>query len=1256
MKKLLTIFALLCMSAVGWADTQYCDHEITGVNHGHKMSVTYESLGNNQYTLIMTSEDAFSSYNSGGSNFYTEVNGVGGTQVSANLVQNGNTLTFTVTSNPKPNVYVGDFYVNYSDGEEHYNIPTDEDWTATCGGGSSCTDEVAPTVSAVSVGSITYNSAVLTITASDNVAVTRYVVKNGSTQIGAGTSNEITLTGLSSGTTYHNISVYAYDACNNESSAFSVDEFTTDNISYCRYATGHLGNPEFGDIYGRILLTIKKVDNSTIGVKVEPNNNGSKGIKYLNIIVNGVNHEYGNNDGSGDDLTGYFNISGLASLDFTFNLFFYCNTPNWTTQQFSVTENQLCDESPVVLSEGSEYCGDYGVECERKNGAYAYLKWETNEDGDVVITMVDGNGSTNARFRGNNGMGENLNGFTVLSGNNFATSEAASTYFTRVYVANGNTFKLQRKGGAVLPSPAKIRFASPALEWSCTQDGDGYAWPTYEYTYGKTCAVVSGYAVSASVNDAAMGTATAKVGDEDVTHVDAGTTVRFTATANDTYTFVNWTKNDAVVSTNPVYDLEINENTYLTANFDYVRTTYCHKAVQTNGNKKVYLTVGKGATDGTYQIKIEGSDELTITGINNANTAINRVKYLTYDGNDVPLTVANGGWTYSNEGYGVITSAEIRPQTGYTWRDMWMWRPDLYMGTSSGEQVINDILDNQHHFNWDNDCSDTEAPEWITCSAAALTSTSVRLTLQASDNFDGTLTYIIARQGEDNIVLEGASGEMVTRDITGLTSGTEYTFNVIVSDGVNATAARSLTVTPSGDTQAPVITSFTATPSYGHIDLAITATDDVAGDLTYTIAYGETEESVVGAAGSEVTKRIFALPNTSISFRVTATDAADHVSAVATASARTLAVPASPKPIHNEGLVRSVYSDEYTAAVVPNFWRRNFGGAELIAESDYMLYRMNANVIVWGNADENAGHGNIDGLDGYTYGSNPGLNVSQMQYLHFDVWCDVAGQLNTVNINDQTISIPTTRTIAGEWVSFDVAIDGVNEADRQNLRWMKFHPFNTSNCHVAIDNVYFWNYGVKTTIDEDGYGWASFASAEKVKFSADITGYFAEYQNNGDGEVLLLHEITDRIIPAGEGVLLRGTGNAAFAFSTTDETPATDFTNNTLEGCTERTDISDLHANYDIFCLRRSDLYEMSGFFLYTGQYIPAGKAFLKLAKDPAVPASSRRVRFVFDQENTATGVDNAENAVKASKCIENGQLYIIRDGLRYTATGLRVE
>jgi hypothetical protein len=82
--KLTLLFALLCASVMSWADTEYCGYEITGTTHGHKMSVTYQSLGNNQYTLIMTSTDDIVSYNAG-SNFYTEVNGVGGTNVSANL-------------------------------------------------------------------------------------------------------------------------------------------------------------------------------------------------------------------------------------------------------------------------------------------------------------------------------------------------------------------------------------------------------------------------------------------------------------------------------------------------------------------------------------------------------------------------------------------------------------------------------------------------------------------------------------------------------------------------------------------------------------------------------------------------------------------------------------------------------------------------------------------------------------------------------------------------------------------------------------------------------------------------------------------------------------------------------------------------------------------------------------------------------------------------------------------------------------------
>ena len=118
---------------------------------------------------------------------------------------------------------------------------------------------------------------------------------------------------------------------------------------------------------------------------------------------------------------------------------------------------------------------------------YATLTWETNEDGDVVITIGDGPGETNTAFR-SNGLGNDLSGFTVLSGAGFATSEPASDYFNRVYGGAGTkTYILQKKSGVTLPSPAKIHFQGKAFEWKCTEEGNAYTNPTFEYTYGKIC-------------------------------------------------------------------------------------------------------------------------------------------------------------------------------------------------------------------------------------------------------------------------------------------------------------------------------------------------------------------------------------------------------------------------------------------------------------------------------------------------------------------------------------------------------------------------------------------------------------------------------------------------------------------------------------------------------------------------------------------------------------------------------------------------
>ena len=157
-----------------------------------------------------------------------------------------------------------------------------------------------------------------------------------------------------------------------------------------------------------------------------------------------------------------------------------------------------------------------------------------------------------------------------------------------------------------------------------------------------------------------------------------------------------------------------------------------------------------------------------------------------------------------------------------------------------------------------------------------------------------------------------------------------------------------------------------------------------------------------------------------------------------------------------------------------------------------------------------------------------------MTYIHFDVWCDVADQLNTVNINDQAVTIPTTRTIAGQWVSFDVDITGVALADRQNVRWLKFHPF--TNCNAAIDNVYFWQQTTQTTPvmggDAETGGWATFASPVKVAVPSGLKAYKATYSNEGGDEQLVLDAVSGAI-PANEGVLLRGEADHVYTFSPT---------------------------------------------------------------------------------------------------------------------------
>jgi hypothetical protein len=205
--------------------------------------------------------------------------------------------------------------------------------------------------------------------------------------------------------------------------------------------------------------------------------------------------------------------------------------------------------------------------------------------------------------------------------------------------------------------------------------------------------------------------------------------------------------------------------------------------------------------------------------------------------------------------------------------------------------------------------------------------------------------------------------------------------------------------------------------------------------------------------------------------------------------------------------------------------------------------------------------------------------------------------------------------------------------------------------YIAIDNVYFYsNPSVTTTVD----GWATFAFAETMQAPVGLKVYKATYSRTVSEDILALTELSDGIIPAGEGVLIYGATTTTYGFTTTNATTATDMSDNDLIGTTTLTDVSAQRATSDIFCLRRTELFGTTAFCLYSGQYIPAGKAYLALPKLNNTSDTQRKVRFVF---NTATGIENTNaNEVIMEKFIQDGQIFIRRGEAIYNIQGVRVQ
>ena len=142
----------------------------------------------------------------------------------------------------------------------------------------------------------------------------------------------------------------------------------------------------------------------------------------------------------------------------------------------------------------------------------------------------------------------------------------------------------------------------------------------------------------------------------------------------------------------------------------------------------------------------------------------------------------------------------------------------------------------------------------------------------------------------------------------------------------------------------------------------------------------------------------------------------------------------------------------------------------------------------------------------------------------------------------------------------------------------------------------------------DGVYWATYYnSAANMKADANTTVYKAAI----NGSSLTLTEIDDKVINAGEAVILKSTG-ANILMTTSAVASAADYSDNALEGVDVATAVA---AGFKYYVLS----YENStlGFYRYNGATLGANKAFIKVA-DAGAPAY-----FSFNFGGEPTGITN---------------------------------
>ncbi len=616
--------------------------------------------------------------------------------------------------------------------------------------------------------------------------------------------------------------------------------------------------------------------------------------------------------------------------------------------------------------------------------------------------------------------------------------------------------------------------------------------------------------VSASVSPDATGSVTITAGGNPVTEVESGTQVTFTATPASGYDFVNWTKGGEVVSTEAEYITTITSNTALVANFELHRNVYCHTEVMTDDDRTLYLSCSQ-VSAGVYRIRIDGSTNAKINAKGNFNFVVNHTT--DYSAGDYDENTGRG-WLVSNEGNGYAQNTfAAEDYKTITFGSHYLY----FIAQEGGNFSIDSHFPAVNTIAWNSTCSDAEAPIINKAEAEVLNETSVQLKIQATDNWGGLLTYTIAREAAEPIISNHASGEEFTQDVTGLTTGTEYTFMVTVSDGVN-NANQNIVVTPIADNVKPVMGEASlVSKTWNSAIINVAATDNKGVTAYYVV---EKDADYVASEGKITIEGLTAA--TAYTFHIKAKDAAGNISdnqaevSFTTEAHSLVPTTAAPVPEWPANQVKAIYSPTYSANCNLGEW----GSGTVVIDDTYgKKYTIGPN----------GGEGGYFGMVDFT------LNCLLMEKLHFDIWVADDMTIRFVPIWGGAEQGITKSLVGQQWNSIEIDLtEYTGITNWSNITQMKLDHL-TKNVDIWIANAYF--YREAAYVDNEAPTNASASKVAEGFYSVQITAQAED--NSGAVSFKVMN---------GEEVL--ATGAAATGVATTitvnNLTPGTNYNFNVV--------------------------------------------------------------------------------------------------------------